>query len=124
MPSRTSRSADQLHILNSDPHEIHNLAKRPEYRDRMALMRNELRRWMTENPDAYLHPIAMMYERAAARNETVYEMAKDPEACPIKSILETADLVGRGPEHLAELTHRLQAPDAGVRYPKFDSSAA
>ena len=57
---QATKPVEELYDVQADPHEIHNLAKRPEHRDRMALMRNELRRWMTENPDACLHPIAMM----------------------------------------------------------------
>ena len=114
--TQVTKPVEELYDIHSDPNEIRNLAKLPEYQPQLDVMRKELRNWVTETPDACLLPIAMMHRRAAARNQTVYEMARDPQAFPVESVFEMADRVGRGLEHLHALIQGLKASDPGVRY--------
>ena len=48
---RDSRDVEELYDLEKDPDEIHNLAGRPEYRDQLAKMRNQLAAWQLKVHD-------------------------------------------------------------------------
>ena len=114
--TQPAKPIEELYDVMADPCEIHNLAGDRGHFLEQKHMREKLRQWMINTPDACLLPIAMMHELAAAENRTVYEMAHDPKSYPVAAVVDTADLVGRGPEHLETLTTRLEDPYPGVRY--------
>jgi hypothetical protein len=45
------RPAEELYDLLNDPHQINNVAGQPQYADRLAKLRAELDRWMSETKD-------------------------------------------------------------------------
>ncbi|MBN2296888.1 MAG: sulfatase-like hydrolase/transferase [Pirellulales bacterium] len=107
---------EELYDTQNDPWQLNNLTERPEYSEELRRMRSELRRFLIKAPDACLLPEAMMHARAARYGVTVYEMAHDRSLYPIERIVETAELVGRGKEHLPKLVQLLEDADPGIRY--------
>lgn len=50
------KPVEELYDTQSDPHEVHNLADDPRYRDVLERMRRQLLRWMEETGDVGLIP--------------------------------------------------------------------
>jgi uncharacterized sulfatase len=109
-----SKPAEELYDTEDDPHEIHNLADSPGHQAILGRLRKEHRGWVLRTHDTGLLPEAEMHLRSAGRPP--YEMARDRERFPQERILEAADLVGRGPAALADLTAHLDDADSAVRY--------
>ena len=66
------RPAEELYDLQSDPHEIHNLADNPQYSDVLEKLRAVLENWMKETDDQGQYPesvegLRFMYERHGER---------------------------------------------------------
>jgi N-sulfoglucosamine sulfohydrolase len=108
------KPVEELYDTLADPHEISNLADSSDYQRILKRMRRELRKWMTEMRDTGLLPEAQMH--ILAEGSTPYEMARNPGKYPQQRILNTAELVKKGPDVLPELIESLQDSDAGVRY--------
>jgi len=108
------KPAEELYDTRSDPHEIHNLADSPEHRKTLDRMRAALRRWMLDTHDTGLLAEAEMCRRAGGRSP--YAMARQPGEFDIRRILDTAELVGKGPQATAELATLLADKDSAVRY--------
>lgn len=108
------RPIEELYDTQADPHEINNLADSPKHKAVLKRLRKVLRDWMIETRDTGLLSEAEMHIRAAG--STPYEMARDPDKCPLERILDAAELVGMGPEKLAELVELLGDSDGAVRY--------
>jgi len=108
------KPAEELYDTRSDPHEIHNLADSPEHRETLARMRAALRKWMLDTRDTGLLAEAEMCRRAAGSSP--YAMARRPGKFDIQRILDTAELVGRGPGELSKLIELLSDKDSAVRY--------
>lgn len=53
---RDSKPKEELFDCINDPHELHNLAELPQYREKLAELREECDRWMTEIQDKGLLP--------------------------------------------------------------------
>ena len=108
------RPIEELYDTQADPHEINNLANSPEHKAVLRRLRKVLRDWMVETRDTGLLSEAEMHIRSAG--STPYEMAREPDKYPLERILDAAELVGRGPEKLAELIELLADSDGAVRY--------
>jgi N-sulfoglucosamine sulfohydrolase len=54
---------EELYDTSSDPHEVSNLAEKPEHQKTLARMRAELERWMKDIHDTGLMPEAELKER-------------------------------------------------------------
>jgi arylsulfatase A-like enzyme len=53
---------DELYDLDSDPHELNNLASNSEYKDKRAEMQEELAAWMEANEDPFAHSYRHLLE--------------------------------------------------------------
>lgn len=84
---------DELYDVQTDPHNIHNLAEDPAYAEVLDRMRAATLSWMIEIEDVGLVPEAMI-ERITEET-TMYEYARS-EAYPIEDILPRVDQMTRG----------------------------
>lgn len=109
-----SKPAEELYDTQTDPHEIHNLASLPEYREPLERLRAVLHKWMLETRDTGLLPEADMHRRAAGGSP--YTMAQDPLRYPLERILQAAELVGRGPAHRAMLFEMVSSDEPAIRF--------
>lgn len=108
------RAIEELYDSERDPHQVENLASRPEHRERIEPMRARLLAWMIETRDTGFLPEVDMAARSAGR--TPYDMTKDDARYPIERIIAVADLVGRGSASRPEQVRLLGDPDPAVRY--------
>ncbi|MDE0937400.1 MAG: sulfatase-like hydrolase/transferase [Mariniblastus sp.] len=58
------KPAEQLFLLTDDPHEINNLSEKPEHRERLVAMRNELTNQVKAMPDLSFIPESTLVEEA------------------------------------------------------------
>jgi len=108
-----TKPVEELYDIRVDPHELHDLAEQPQYRDVLQRMRRTHLAWVRETVDTGLLPEQELRDRAAGSSE--YEYARSGQY-PLDRILETAFLMGQGTEVLPQLTERLDDTDAAVRY--------
>ena len=59
----SAKPIEELYDLNTDPHEIDNLAGMPKYRERLEKMRTALETWMDETNDLAFVPEPELLER-------------------------------------------------------------
>jgi len=106
---------EELYDVTADPHQIHNLAGRPEFADVLNEMRSALREHILAVRDVGFLPEAEMHRRAAGT--TIYEFAQDPERYPLERIYAMAERAARyDREAIPELLKGLKDADSGVRY--------
>ena len=108
------KPAEELYNLEDDPHQIVNLADQPQYSQKLLDMKAVLFKWMVQNRDLSLIPEPLM--RNLSGDGSPRSTFADPDVFPLQEILNTADLIGRGPEHLEQLRKQLSHPDPAVRY--------
>jgi arylsulfatase A-like enzyme len=108
-----TRPREELYDTQADPHQLHNLADKPEHRAVLANMRARLRDWILETRDLAFLPEADMLTRAGAG--TPFEMARQPGRYPLERVLAAAETVGEK-DAVERQQKLLTDPDAGVRY--------
>ncbi len=108
-----TKPVEELYDIRTDPHELHNLAGRPEYRAVLQRMRRAHLAWVRATVDTGFLPEQELRDRALGSSE--YEYARSGEY-PLERILETALLTGQGTKVLPRLIERLDDPDAAVRF--------
>ncbi len=108
-----TKPIEELYDIRKDPHELHNLAELPQYRDVLRRMRGAHLAWVRETVDTGLLPEQELRDRAADSSE--FEYARSGRY-PLERILETALLMEKGTEVLPLLMERLEDQDAAVRY--------
>lgn len=107
-----TKPAEELYDRAADPHQLNNLATKPEHAQRLREMRSVLRKWMIDIRDTGLLPEADMLARANGKSPS-----EIPEtAFPVARVLDAAETVGRGAGELPRLRRMLSDRDAAVRY--------
>jgi uncharacterized sulfatase len=101
-----------LFDLNADPWEIHNLAASPEQSERLATMRDRLKRIMIETHDTGVVPETMWPE--LTKGSTIHDFVASPAFDHAKA-LELAFLA-TSPEFVKTLEGELASPDPVHRY--------
>jgi len=105
---------EELYDVQKDPHNIHNLADKDDYKNILQKMRAELKNWIRQNNDAGFLPEGMMVERAG--DSTIYKMTHSRNIS-INKIIETSEMATRrDSKYLTKLKNRLTAEEPGVRY--------
>jgi hypothetical protein len=105
---------EELYDLESDPHELTNLAEDPQYRGTVKEMRDVLYKWILEHRDVgLLHEAEMMIR---SKGSSPYQMGSNSESYQIDDILEAANLCGRKVTDLDDIIPLLAHSDPGVRY--------
>jgi uncharacterized sulfatase len=111
-----SKPTEELYDTEADPHEVTNLADRPEHRATLERLRAEFRRWQGEIIDLGLMPEADLRSRFGSGPE--YDaVRRDPSRYPLQRIAAAADLAGRrNPADLPRLVELLRDPDPAARF--------
>ncbi|MCI0461004.1 MAG: sulfatase-like hydrolase/transferase [Gemmataceae bacterium] len=109
------REPEELYDLQTDPDEVRNLAGSPEHQEILKRFRKVQYEHALRVRDVGFLPEDEIHGRSAG--STPYEMGRDEKKCPLKRILETADLASMlRPEALPELRKALTDEDSAVRY--------
>jgi arylsulfatase A-like enzyme len=88
------KPAEELYDTRRDPHEIENVAGRPELRDVLAKMRAACDEWLREIHDVSFIPELEMHRLSAG--STPYDLARDPVRYPIDDVLRLAGMAAAG----------------------------
>ena len=108
------RQPEELYDMESDPHELHNLAGDPAYRKILLQMRRQLKGEVLRIHDTGFMPEPEMIRLAAG--STPYQVAHDSQVFPLPAILSACDLMLPGEMDRERLMQRLTWPNGLVRY--------
>jgi len=105
---------EEFYAVAGDPHEIRNLAGRPEVAERQLALAAKLRAHLIATRDTGFIPEGMTRRLAGGRDLIAY--ARGP-AYPIERVVDLADLAAaRDPRHLGDLQAALADPHPVIRY--------
>jgi len=113
-PFAARRPPEELYDLQSDPHELVNLAKAPKHRDRLAAMRKVLHQRMTETRDMGLIPEPILEDLGRkAGNKYLAFLDNDHS----KQTLRLIEVITAGEANDgAKLLQYAKSPDPSTRY--------
>jgi len=108
------KPSEEFYDIESDPYEVRNLIDEPRHADRIAQMRETLKRDILRTRDIGFIPEGM-FERLAG-DKTLYEYAQS-DAYPIERIVEIANLAAsRNASALKKLLAACDDPHPVIRY--------
>lgn len=108
------KPSEELYDVEADPHNINNLASKPEYKAVLRRMREVNRKWLLETKDVGFIPEPMMLE--IAKQQPLYTYARTGKY-DLERILETAELASsKDPAGLPKLKKRLADADPVIRF--------
>lgn len=111
------RGMDELYDTQNDPDCIKNLVQNPEQRQRIKIMRSQLKNHLSSTRDIGFVPESDMLKRARNHNATVYEIGQNPKRYDFNNCLGMADLsIENNPAHVKTFIKGLRHSDSGVRY--------
>jgi arylsulfatase A-like enzyme len=111
------RVSEEFYVTVRDFDNVHNLIDDPKHRQKIAEMRQAMRKMQLELHDSGLLPESMRVRRASENGVTIYEMVRDPKLYPLASYLDAADMaLERNPDNLHALVEGMADSDAGIRY--------
>ncbi len=110
------KPVEELYDLNTDPHEIHNLAADPAHADKLSKLRKIHTQWVRDTRDLGLVPepeIELREKRAGSRYEILSKT--DDHTLPAR-LAKVAAQASDGLAALPELITALKDKDSAVRY--------
>lgn len=108
------KPAEELFAIENDPHNVHNLATDPKYKEVLLRLRKANHDWILESRDAGFIPEARLSEIAKTTPLRNYTQSGHYD---LKRILETAEIASsRNASQLKTLIRRLTDKDPVVRY--------
>ena len=108
------KPVEELYEIASDPHNVNNLAKNPDYTKDLERMRTACKTWIFDIKEKSFMPEGDMVSRS--KGSTPYELMDDKDF-PFDMVVETAELAIEGnPENLPVLIKRLHHEESSVRY--------
>ena len=111
------KPVEELYDTQADPHEIHNLAGSPKYRDVLERLRQVHLNWVAETIDVGLIPEADLRVREQETGLPAYLMVRDASiSYPKDDIREAARVAQEGASSLPDMIAALSHEDAAVRY--------
>jgi len=110
------KSVEELYDLESDPHEINNLAGKAKYRPLLEKMRKVHLQWVQDTRDLGLIPEPEIMDREAKYGNR-YAILRQPGDEELnKRLGATAAMASEGKDALGKLTEAMKDSDAAVRY--------
>ncbi len=85
------RPFEELYDLQEDPHELHNIADKPEQAEVRARLAKRLNRWILETRDTGFATELEMMRRSRQAGEAPFTWAQDSKNYPLKAALEAAE---------------------------------
>ena len=111
------RVSEEFYDNVQDFDNVHNLIDAPHHQQRIATLKQALRKKQLELFDSGLLPEKMRERRAAANNMTIYAMVRDKSLYPLEQYLDAADVaLARDPANLNVLQKALSHQDPGMRW--------
>jgi N-sulfoglucosamine sulfohydrolase len=111
------RVSEEFYDNESDFDNVHNLIDKPEHQQKIAELKNAMRKRQLELRDSGLLPESMRVRRAAANNMTIYELVRDEKLYPLAKYLDAADLALLREKNNAEtFSKQLADADEGTRW--------
>ncbi|MEZ5356035.1 MAG: sulfatase-like hydrolase/transferase [Bryobacteraceae bacterium] len=109
------KPSEELYDLENDRDEVHNLAAKPEYKDRVARMRKAQEDHAVRIKDVGFLPEGEIHERAVG--STPYQVGHDPAKYPQARIMAMAALASDGTaKSLDRIKKGFADSDSAVRY--------
>lgn len=109
------RSPEELYDLQTDPDEVHNLADKPEYQDKLKELRQANHEHLLKVRDVSFLPEGEIHLRS--EGSSPYDMGHDPSKFPFEKILYAAETASdMGVDKVTELLKFLDDDDNAVRY--------
>ena len=110
-----TKPSEELYDLQSDPDEVHNLAKSPEHRAALDELRHAQRALALRIRDVGFLPEDEIHSRSAGSSP--YEIGHDPAEYPLEQIMSTAERAASlKQEDIPALVKALGSDDSAVRY--------
>ncbi|WP_367302584.1 HEAT repeat domain-containing protein [Allorhodopirellula heiligendammensis] len=109
------KPAEELYDLESDPHEINNLAADESYQETLERMRDVHLDWVVQTRDIGLIPESEIQRREKADGAR-YNILLNADPQLIERIRNVASLAIGGTENLAQLVAALDDEESVVRY--------
>lgn len=106
---------EELYDITRDPHELENLAGRPEHRATLERMRGAVRAWVREIRDVDFIPELDMHRLSAGSSP--YELARDGSRYNLERVLSAAEMAGEADvKNLPLLVNLLGDEDTVLQY--------
>ena len=108
---QSRKPPEELYDVETDPHQVHNLADDSSHRAALERLRAVCERWMLDSGDLGLLPEYEMHQRAGGR--ALYDL----EAPPLPTLLEAARLANAAdPANAPRLADLLENRDPALRW--------
>jgi uncharacterized sulfatase len=111
-----NKPVEELYDSINDPHEMHNLADSPEYREILERMRAAHLDWVVETRDLGLVPEAEIGAREGELGSAWAILSRPDAGNLIQRLRDAASRSLEGPESLPQMIDSLGDEDAAVRY--------
>jgi len=111
------KPAEELFDCESDPDNVKNLANDPARAERLARMREGLKKQQTMLHDCGFLPEGTLVHRAKEHKTTIYELIRNPKLYDQQGYMKAADVANFAkPADLPKLFELLNSNDEGYRY--------
>ncbi len=105
---------EEFYDLASDPHEIHNLADKPEFAQHKRMLSSTLEQWMVEKHDLGLLPEGEI--RARAGDRPPYEIGRELDVEVFRDLLRAASQASNTDPKKDVPVHLLDDERSAIRY--------
>ena len=111
------KAVEELFDCMSDPDNVKNLAADPAHGERLARMREDLKKQQTATHDCGFLPEATLEHRARENQTTIFEMIRNPKLYDQQGYMKAADVANFATSvDLPKLLELLKSTDEGYRY--------
>jgi arylsulfatase A-like enzyme len=111
------KPVEQLFDSESDPDNVKNLAYDPAQAQRLARMREGLKKQQTMHHDCGFLPEGILLQRANEHKTTIYELIRNPKLYDQQGYMKAADVANFAkPADLPKLVEMLKSSDEGYTY--------
>lgn len=114
--SNGTKPLEELYDLQTDPHEVHNLAGQPEYQQRLQLMRQACLHWQEEIRDLGLVPEAEIEANEKQAGSRFNLLRGNSGDAMVLQLVDAAAKASEGVSASESLLRYLEHTDASVRY--------
>ena len=112
----TTKPIEELYDLESDPHEMQNLAKNPEHKTLLNRMRGVHKNWVRETRDLGLIPESMLLAQEAKLGTQHAILSQPGQENLSRRLGDIASLASSGVKALPQLLTGLKDSNEAIRY--------
>jgi len=111
-----SRPVEELYDLQSDPHELNNLADQPGHEDTLRQLRAKLIKWMEQTKDLGQIPEPILAEFAKEYDSLYAILQQQENQKLVARINEVWQLAEQGKAAMPQLIRMMEDSEAAIRY--------